>query len=80
MKSSIGNDLITCCEALALFRPRIKSCLIYLQAPDLYLVDNALHPNLEKDVTAALGVIRKDDQGKSFEGWGCSKMLAYCHY
>ncbi len=40
----------------------------------------ALHPNLEKDVTAALGIDRKDYHGKSFEGRQCSKILANCDY
>ncbi len=43
----------------------IKSRLKYSQASDLYLVDN---PNIEKDVTTALGIVRNDYQGKSFEG------------
>ncbi len=40
----------------------------------------ALYPNLDKDVTAALGIIRKGYHGKSFEGRQSSKILAYCDY
>ncbi len=40
----------------------------------------ALHHNLATDVTAALGLDRKDYHGKSFEGRQCSKILAHCDY
>ncbi len=56
---------------------QIKNRLKYLHASDLYLIDN---PNLEKDVSTELGIVRYDYQGKSFEGRQCSKLLTFCYY
>ncbi len=45
-----------------------QKLLKYLLASYLYLVDNALHQNLEKDSTAAFTKVRHDYQERSSKG------------